>query len=130
MMVDSSQGGQGHKSYLWFDVKTDGYNYYQFWYYSKGAGTAKLATTFEHSDTVVAVDMRTKDRWSKTQCFPLPSTFAGKIYIIAEHGGSYNEDAAIDSVQLSSSCKGRSDKSYKHFVEEKEQYKKHTMDRY
>ena len=100
----SSDGGLGHKSYLWFHVKTSGPALYQFWYFTHEDKSARLSTMVDSSHEVYTIPLMAKDRWVKTQCFPLHNSFDGNLYIIAEHGGSANEDIAIDNVRLSSHC--------------------------
>ena len=108
MMVDSSEGGLEQKSYMWFDVRTINIRYYQFWYYSYGDDSSKLYTMYDNNDKLITLDTKSRDRWMKTDCVALPSSFDGRIYIIAEHGGGFNEDLAVDNVQLTSNCNGKS----------------------
>ena len=107
MTVDSSYGGLGHTSYLWFDVNSLGLSYYQFWYYSHGGSSSKLYTTYDESNKMTELDTSVSDKWQKTDCFALPVQYNGRIYIIAEHGGELNEKIAIDNVNLTANCKGK-----------------------
>ena len=104
MLVVSSEGGRGHKSYLWFQVNSTVMAFYQFWYYSYGDDSAKLSTTYEASGETFDIPIMNKDRWIKTDCFPVPHSSDGKIYIIAEHGGGNNEDIVIDNLRLAPLC--------------------------
>ena len=107
MIIDSSEGGLGHTSYLWFHFETDSLKYYQFWYYSYGENSAKLSTTCDAGDRTFDIELHNKGRWYKSDCFALPELFDGNIYIIAEHGGGYDDDIAVDNVALMSLCKGK-----------------------
>ena len=105
MVVDSSDGGLGYKSHLWFDVKTSKIAYYQFWFYTDGS-SSNLYTTFDGSPKLTPLDTSYRSRWQKTDCFTLPVPFIGRIYIIAERGILSSERIAIDNVKVTENCYG------------------------